>query len=148
MYALLEQLSYEYIKLQKMLRIDRTKSAPFTYCRGGNWFSIRHELAAYALTQEKAIHRWFDQSITADELFLQCIALSSPLKDTIERENWRLVDWKRTEHGGCSPHTFTMADYDMIVQSDKLFARKFDPKVDREIIDALYARVQKREKGD
>lgn len=143
LYALLDQLSYEYIKLQKLLKIDRTKNAPFAYCRGGNWFSVRHEIIAYALKNRRTILRYFGQSVTADELFLQSVVMSSPLADTVVRDNLRLVDWQRTEHGGCSPHTFTMADWDMLMGSDRLFARKFDPAIDREIVDAMYARVLK-----
>lgn len=143
LYALLDQLSYEYVKLQKLLHIDRTKSAPFAYCRGGNWFSVRQEVIAHALENKRIIRKYFDQSVTADELFLQSVVMSSPLADTVVRENLRLVDWQRTEHGGCSPHTFTMADWDMLERSDKLFARKFDPDIDREVVDALYARVLK-----
>lgn len=141
-YAALDQLSYECIKLQKMLHIDRTKSAPFAYCRGGNWFSITHELACCVLTQKRVVRRYFYCSVTADEMFLQCIAMASPYRDRIVRRNLRLVDWSRTEHGGCSPHTFTMADIEMLTGSDCLFARKFDPAIDGEIIDAMYARVE------
>ena len=82
--------------------------------------------------------------MNADELFLQCVAMASPLKDSIVRDSLRLVDWQRTEHGGCSPHTFTMEDWDMIVGSDKLFARKFDPDIDAEVIDALYDRLKEK----
>lgn len=150
LYALLDQLSYECIKVQKLLHVDRTKNAPFAYCRGGNWFSITHELAAFVVSQQMLIRKYFYSSITADEMFLQCIACSSEYRDKIIRENLRLVDWQRTEHGGCSPHTFTMEDYDMIVSSDSLFARKFDPDIDREIIDALYGRLEtaKAENGN
>ena len=141
-YLLLDQLAYESLKLQKMLGVDRTKNAPFAYCRGGNWFSIRHDLVACAVGQRKLIERYFYCTMNADEMFLQCVAMASPLKDTIVQENLRLVDWQRTEHGGCSPHTFTMEDYDMLVGSDRLFARKFDPDVDAEIINALYGRLE------
>lgn len=140
--ALLDQLDYESQKIQKMLGIDRTKDAPFAYCRGGNWFSVRHDVIAYALGNRRMILKYFGQSMTADELFLQSVVMSSPLADTVIRDNLRLVDWQRTEHGGCSPHTFTMADYDMLVNSDRLFARKFDPDIDREIVDAMYARIK------
>lgn len=143
LYALLDQLSYEYVKLQKLLGIDQTRNAPFAYCRGGNWFSVRHDVIAHALASKRIIRKYFGQSVTADELFLQSIVMSSPLADTVIRDNLRLVDWQRTEHGGCSPHTFTMEDYNMLVSSDKLFARKFDPDIDRQIVDALYARVLK-----
>ena len=143
-YALLDQINYESLKFQRMLGVDRTKNAPFAYCRGANWFSITHELLAFALTQKKLIKHYFYSSMNADELFLQCVAMASPLKDSIVRDSLRLVDWQRTEHGGCSPHTFTMEDWDMIVGSDKLFARKFDPDIDAEVIDALYDRLKEK----
>lgn len=140
-YALLDQINYESLKIQRAIGVDRTKQAPFAYCRGGNWFSITHELLTHALAQKKLIERYFYSSMNADELFLQCIAMASPLRDTIVGRNLRLVDWNRTEHGGCSPHTFTMEDWDMLTGSEELFARKFDPDIDREVIDALYARL-------
>lgn len=146
-YALLDQLSYEYIKLQKLMRIDRTRNAPFAYCRGANWFSVRHEIIVHALAQRRLIRRYFYQSVTADELFLQCVTMSSPYRDAVVPMSLRLVDWNRTEHGGCSPHTFTMEDYDMIDASDMLWARKFDPDIDRGIVDALYARLERRNGG-
>ena len=142
-YALLDQLAYESLKVQRMLGVDRTKNAPFGYCRGGNWFSIRHDLVDYAIGQKKLIARCFYSTMNADEMFLQCVAMASPLKDTIVQENLRLVDWQRTEHGGCSPHTFTMEDWDMLTKSDKLFARKFDPDIDSSVIEALYRRLEK-----
>ncbi|MBQ7053147.1 MAG: hypothetical protein IJN79_10140 [Clostridia bacterium] len=142
LYALLDQLAYESDKLQRMLKIDRTKNAPFAYCRGGNWFSITHALLAYILTQRPVIRKYFYHSVTADELFVQSVAMASPLRDEIIRDNLRLVDWTRTEHGGCSPHTFTSEDEEMLVSCrDKLFARKFDPAIDREIIERMYARI-------
>ncbi len=141
-YALLDQLDYESQKIQKLLGVDRTKHAPFAYCRGANWFSITHALITCALAQKKLIRKYFYSTRNADEMFLQCVAMASPLKDAITRDSLRLVDWQRTEHGGCSPHTFTMEDWDMLTGSDKLFARKFDPDIDAEVIDALYARLE------
>lgn len=143
-YALLDQLDYESQKIQRLLGIDRTKHAPFAYCRGANWFSITHELLAYALSQKKLIKKYFYSTRNADEMFLQCVVMASPLQDAITRDSLRLVDWQRTEHGGCSPHTFTMEDWDMLTGSDKLFARKFDPDIDGAVIDRLYGRLDER----
>ena len=143
-YALLDQLNYESLKLQKLLGIDRTKRAPFAYCRGANWFSVRHDVIACALENKKLIRRYFYSTMNADEMFLQCVVMASSHRDSVVRDSLRLVDWQRTEHGGCSPHTFTMEDWEMLTGSDKLFARKFDPDIDREVIDALYARLAEK----
>ena len=140
-YGAAQQISYECVKLQRALGVDRTKAAPFAYCRGGNWFSIAHELAAYVVERRREVARFFYHSLTADELFLQCLACASPYRDRIATDNLRLIDWERTEHGGCSPHTFTMDDWAMLTASDKLWARKFDPGTDASVIDALYARI-------
>lgn len=141
-YGMLQQFSYECVKLQRMLGMDRTKKAPFAYYRGGNWFSITHELAAYVVARRHEVARFFHHSLTADEMFLQCLACASPCRDRLVRDNLRLIDWNRTEHDGCSPHTFTMEDWDMLTGSDKLWARKFDPAKDAAVIDALYARIE------
>lgn len=141
-HALLDQLDYECEKIQNLMKIDRTKNAPFAYCRGANWFSIRHDLLEYTLNHRKLIKRYFYSTKNADEMFLQCIAMSSAYQSSIMNDSLRLVDWQRTEHGGCSPHTFTMEDWEMLTHSDKLFARKFDPDIDRDVIDALYARLE------
>ena len=139
-YGALQQLSYECIKLQRALGVDRTKNAPFAYVRGANWFSITHELAAYVVGKRKEIARYFYHSLNADEMFVQCLAAASPYP--VVNDCLRLIDWQRTEHDGCSPHTFTMADWAILEASDKLFARKFDPAVDADVIDALYRRIE------
>lgn len=141
-YALLDQLSYELVKIQKLLRMDRTKGAPFAYQRGSQWFSISHELADYVIRNEKTVRRYFYHALASDEMVMQCMAMASPCKDSVVRSNLRLIDWVRTEHDGCSPHTFTMDDWDMLTASDRLFARKFDPAIDAQVIDALYSRLE------
>lgn len=141
-YGVLQQVSYECVKLQRALGMDRTQKAPFAYYRGGNWFSITHELAAYVAARRREVARFFYHSLAADEMFLQCLACASPYRDRLVRDNLRLIDWQRTEHDGCSPHTFTMDDWAMLTASDKLWARKFDPDRDAAVIDALYARIE------
>lgn len=56
----------------------------------------------------------------------------------------RLVDWKRKVQD--SPHIFTSDDYDMIVNSKKLFARKFDEKTDINIVIQLHDRICEEQK--
>lgn len=44
----------------------------------------------------------------------------------------RLIDWR------CgNPYIFTKTDYDELVSSSMMFARKFDPNVDSEIIEMI-----------
>ena len=90
-------------------------------------------MAKYILQQYKSMKKFFRFSECADEIFLQTIAYSSPYHDNIEDECLRFIDWNR---GG--PYTFKSEDFDLLVNSYKLFARKFDEKVDNEIIERIY----------
>ena len=48
----------------------------------------------------------------------------------------RLIDWNRG-----SPYTFRQADFQELMASDCMFARKFDETVDGAIIDEIGAQV-------
>ena len=51
----------------------------------------------------------------------------------------RLIDWKRGE-----PYTFKKEDFDELVYSKMLFARKFDSELYPEIIDMIFEAVMKK----
>ena len=48
----------------------------------------------------------------------------------------RAIDWERGQ-----PYVYRMEDLEPLLQSDYLFARKFDLKVDGEIVNALFQRL-------
>lgn len=148
LYGAYSQIAYECVKLQKALRIDRTRHAPFAYRRGGNWFSIAHDLAQYAVAHEQTVRRYFYHTLNGDEMFLQCLAEASPMRGRIVNDNLRMIDWQRPEQDGCSPRTFTMEDCGALMASDKLFARKFDPNVDAQVIERLYRRIEDAQRAN
>ena len=53
--------------------------------------------------------------------------------------NQRLIDWKRG-----NPYTWRKQDFDELVNSDLLFARKFDIVVDNQIINCIRIAVKCR----
>lgn len=82
----------------------------------------------------------FKYTLNADEIFIQTLLINSPFKCKIYQPqeynsgkmNQRQIDWKRGK-----PYTYTIDDYDFLVKSPLLFARKFDCKKDVEIIDKI-----------
>ena len=122
-------------KVQRILRINRLKNYIKVY-KGSQWFSITHTMACYVLSREREIHRHFGACFCADEFFLQTIAMDSPYKDNICSSNMRKIDWERGK-----PYTWTAADYDELIQSSALWARKFDvnrePEIIRRICEAI-----------
>ena len=58
-------------------------------------------------------------------------------QDNSYKANQRYIDWTRGE-----PYTFKINDYDELIKSDMLFARKFSTKIDKEIVDKIYDYVR------
>ena len=75
----------------------------------------------------------FDRTVCADEIFLQTMVMASPYKETVINECLREIDWKRG-----NPYVYQKCDYELLVNSDNIFARKFSTKIDNEIIEKLY----------
>ncbi|WP_050008241.1 beta-1,6-N-acetylglucosaminyltransferase [Butyrivibrio sp. WCE2006] len=125
--------------LQIILQIDRTKKLNWTIKYGSQWVSITNDLTKEVLNHKKNVKEVFRFTNCADELFIQTIAYNSMFRDKIfENEidslmnNMRVVDWKRGKNG--SPYTFCSSDFENIIHSKGLFARKFSEEIDKEII--------------
>lgn len=134
-----------FLKIQRILKVDRTKKDNQRMAFGANWFSITNNLAEYVINKESEISNRFQHTICADELFLQTLVYNSPFKNNLYYdkmdENYiacmRFIDWHR-EDCTSSPHTWRLSDYNELISSDYLFARKFDSKVDSAVIDKIY----------
>ena len=104
---------------------------------GSQWFSITHELAEYVIKKEDWINKYFKYTLCSDELFLQTLVYNSKFKDKLYKKEMnddytscmRYIDWKR---GG--PYTFREEDFKELINSERIFARKFSSKVDNQII--------------
>jgi hypothetical protein len=118
---------------QILLHVNRTKNLDWNIRYGSNWISITDDLIKTILGNKEKIYTTFHCTNCADELFVQTIAYNCGFKDKIyPNGNMRYIDWKRRQGG--SPYTFRMADYDVIMSSKKLIARKFSEKVDQDVI--------------
>ena len=78
------------------------------------------------------------------EMFLQTVLYSSEYFKNVCREYdnvvlncKRLIDWTRG-----IPYTYRKSDYDELMSSSAMFARKFSTKVDKEIIDMIYEKLR------
>ena len=101
------------------------------------WFSITLEQAIYIATELKRnykLRHYFKFTWGSDEFVFQTLLYNSPFKAQMVNDNLRYIDWSA---GGASPKTLTIADVDILLNSHKLFARKFDEKIDVAIINQL-----------
>lgn len=133
-----------FIKIQKTVHYNRIKGQEKIFKYGANWFSITDELARYVLSKEAFIHKHFKHTSCADELFLQTIVYNSKYyqnlynyQDDDYTSIMRYIDWERG-----NPYTFQKNDFEELMNSNMLFARKFSCNVDQEIVDKIYHKVK------
>jgi hypothetical protein len=128
------------IFFQKIIRIKRI-DALLKFQKGSNWFSITEEFALYVIKNKPWIKKTFMYSNCADEMFMQTLLVNSDFAHDVfydkKDDNYyacqRFIDWKRGK-----PYVFKEDDFDMLINSGYLFARKFDTNIDKKIIDKIY----------
>lgn len=127
-----------FINMQIILHINRNQGIRFA--KGANWFSIPHDFAAYVVSKERWIKHTFKYSFCCDEVFLQTILINSQFIDRLFYQGFdnntvsmmREIDWKRGD-----PYIFRIDDLQQLKTSDRMFARKFNSKIDVAIINAI-----------
>lgn len=124
------------VALQKMVGVNRLRNIDVELAKGSNWFSITEKCAKYVLDHKDWILRNFKYTKCCDEVFLQTLIYNSEFRnhlyyDEFEKRhgNMRYTDWKRE-----NPYVFRKDDFDQLISSHYMFARKFDEKIDKDII--------------
>ena len=130
-----------FIVLQKKLGVNRLKKSSFLY-KGSEWFSISDDLVSAIVSDSKRIIKKYLFTLGADELWLQNYVFLHGWSDRLAENNARFIMWRQ---GDPSPLTITAKDSSEMLQSKKLFARKFDDEVDKEVIDFIYHTVLSKE---
>ena len=132
------------LKIQKIFLIKRNKNKK--YYKGSNWFSISNSFARYVISKEKEIEKEYKYTFCADEIFLQTLIKNSEYAKNIYKNHeknvlaLRYIDWERG-----NPFTFKKNDYNLLINSSALFARKFSDKIDNDIVELIYKKVQEEE---
>ena len=124
-------------RCQKLfLGVDRQKLNPDTvFMKGGAWFSISDSFARYIVSRAEWVEEAFQETYCGDEMFTQTLLYNSSFRDRLylpqegETRSMRLTDWTRGK-----PYTFRSGDFDELIGSKLLFARKFDIDLDRELV--------------
>jgi hypothetical protein len=115
------------------------------YYSGSQWFNLTNncveKMLKYLSNNKEFIKTFrmtelFYWQDCSDEKFFQ--TLINKIDDVkIENNNLRYIDWGPGERTG-HPRILCMDDYEKIMNSNSLFARKFDETIDVEVIDKIY----------
>lgn len=109
---------------------------------GSNWYCLTRECIDYICNFVKAnsdFVSFFEYVLVPEEIFFHTIVLNSPFKDRVVNENLRYIEWSPNSS---NPNTLVKEDYQKIIKSSKLFARKFDITKDAEILDMIDCRIR------
>ena len=120
-------LRYLFLRIQYILGIRRNSSTVFK--KGTNWVSVSQEFVVYLLQHKEEILKNYQHTYCADEIFLQTLCWYSPFRKKLFDANdeshgcMRLVGWKNSQI-----KDWEEKDYDLLISSEALFARKFNSK--------------------
>lgn len=139
---IMKMLNFGFVKLQKVLGVSHNRDIQLY--QGSALFSITDKCADYVLSQKNWIKRRFRFSLAADEVYLQTLLMNSNFCNSIAEIssevtcNARLIDRTRPD-GKNSPHIWRYEELTYILEqpANRCFARKFDEKIDLQIINAV-----------
>lgn len=142
----LKGLDIVMVYIQKLFKINRIKHKKIVLYTGANWFSITNDFAEYVLRNYDFIMKVFKYTKSSDEFFLQTLLMNSSFKDRLYNNCFnnsyiscmRYIDWERG-----NPYTWKIDDYNELINSNYIFARKVDANVDHLIIDKIYDFLRK-----
>ena len=128
--------------MSKIISKISPRPIDYEFYKGTNWINFTHkcvEKIFHYLDQNPQYISRFKWTNCADEIFYHTIIFNYIDGIEIENDSLRYVNWT---DGPEYPRILRMADYEKIMTSNKLFARKFDENVDREIIEQIYKEIE------
>lgn len=125
--------------LPQLLFVNRLRTAPLKFAYGWNWCSLTVKAIKEIVTTYKKYRYVFLYSTSADELYKQMILYTSGKYKISSMGPLRYILFKK---GNPSPKVLTMVDYNNMMASGCLFARKFDERVDNEVISKVIEHIK------
>lgn len=119
-------------KRQRINNWRRSLYKGMQYYGGCNWVILKEDVLGFLLNFIKDNPKYiksFKYSYCGDELWIQTILATSDCNTV--NDHFTYLDWSK---GPEYPRTLRMEDYEDIINSPYLFARKFDLEIDAEVV--------------
>lgn len=131
-------LEFFWSKIMLLFPFKRNFPEGFTPYRGSAYWCFPKDCVEYIydfVKKNQSFVNYFRYVDGPDEMFFQTILLNSPLKERIVNDNLFFIDFENPNP--TRPRVFETCDFDRLVHSPQLFARKFDATRDVEILDRI-----------
>ena len=110
---------------------------------GDQWWSITEPFARVILDMEQELLPFWEGCYASDETFAQTILMHHPdFKERQSKRNTRLIDWSRGR-----PYVYQPEDFELLMASPALFARKFNPGA-QQVVQMIYDAVMERKRKE
>lgn len=132
-------LRFGALKIQYALGYRRNKDISFK--KGTQWVSLTDNFVRYVLKQKKEVLKIYKNTFCSDEIFLQTLCWNSHFRNNLfnseneEQGCMRMIGWKDG-----TLHDWENEDYEVLVESEFLFARKFNSK-NIEVVNRILNRI-------
>jgi hypothetical protein len=115
--------------------------------KGSTWWTLTRDCIKFLHQQAhsqdgRKIIDYFKNTWHPAELYIQIILMNSTFRDRIINNDLRFILWPDNDDG--HPKILTRTDYNEIVASDRLFARKFNSQMDAVILDLIDEKIENR----
>lgn len=119
--------------------VRRAAPGNVQYYFGSSWWCLNDAMVKWIynfLENYPEYIKLFKHSLCPDECFFQTLVMNSPYANNVKP----YLHYIRWEKGMSSPKTLTTIDYEELIKTEKIIARKFDIDVDSKIIEKLKKR--------
>lgn len=127
------------LHVQQRIGLERKLPSSFPPLHGGSTsWSLSRELLEHviaALDQDPKFLNRFRHTLCPDEIALQTLIMNSPFAERVVNDNLRYIDWSRKKNP--EPYVLDLANWDALMASGALFARKIDRPLSNGLIDRL-----------
>ena len=130
--SILQRINSKFLSLQCRIGINRRHPEGLPFMYGSNWVDMRRKAVDILLQRRNDIIKYTNHTSCSDEVYKQTFLQNCGLR--IVSDNLRYIDWNAKQH---SPKSLKLEDFDLIVASGKLFARKFDSPESESLIQQI-----------
>lgn len=131
---------------QKLIGINRDIKKRIPNLFGGScWFSLTHDCVSYCLNYldtHPEFLKCFKYSHCPEEALFQTVILNSPFKDQVINDHLNYIDWEF--RNGNSPANLDLSDLPILLDSEKLSARKIIPGISDQLKVEILASLRDR----
>lgn len=124
--------------LQKKLGLARRIPQGLELYKGSMWWALSRQAVEHVLSslaKRDGLKTYFRFAGIPDETMYASLLLSSSFKEKVVQDNLLFEVWERL--GDAHPRVLVKSDLDHMLNSPKLFARKFDERTDHEVLDLI-----------